>query len=362
YGIGFGADEELGEQVKVWLLPPGLYKIVQAGGNYRDRVNFATVQLEPGKLTRFTLVKDQDTNDFRGAGVSSEEEALAGVVGPWKRALVLGGDAKVSYTNGVGNAGWNFDLSLYVDAMLRYLKEPHLFVTRFDLEEGLLRPASTRRFTPYFDRLYLHSIYTFHLLPWLGPYVRAGVETKVLPRWQDYDAPRSVEEFDEEGSLVRTFENTDRVRLGDPFAPLQLKEGAGGNVRALHTVWVDLDLRAGIGFRQYFPFGELAVDGSTGTDRLVQVSGYHLEGVEGAIVGTARLSRWVTLTTELDGLMPFTEPDNTVFTWRSQASLRLVSFASLNYLLNVTRDPNRKAGAETLWEQLFQLRLSYSIF
>jgi hypothetical protein len=70
----------------------------------------------------------------------------------------------------------------------------------------------------------------------------------------------------------------------------------------------------------------------------------------------------VVLSTELDGLVPFLQPGNAVFTWRSQASLRLVTFASFNYLLNVTRDPNRKVGVETLWEQLFQLRFSFSVF
>jgi ABC-type uncharacterized transport system auxiliary subunit len=360
YGIGFGVDEEQGEEVKVWVLPPGLYKVVQAGGTYRDRVNFATVWLQGGKLTHFTLVKDQDTNDFKGAGVSTDEEIMATTSGPWKKSLVIGGDAKVSYTNGVGS-GWNIDLSIFGDALFRYLKEPHLFVSRLELEEGLLRPASTRRFEVYYDRLYFHNIYIFHLLSWLGPYAQAGLETKVLPRWQDYDAPRDIDEYDAGGNYVRTYQATDRIKLGNPLAPLQLKEGVGGNARVLHMLWVDLDVRLGIGAWQYFPFGELRVDSTTGYDRLIQTAQYHLEGVEGAIVGTARLSRWFIITTEFDGLLPFDQAANAVFTWRSQASLRIVSFASLNYLLNVTRDPNVKAGPVMLWEQLFQLRFSYSV-
>jgi len=230
-------------------------------------------------------------------------------------------------------------------------------------QEGVLRPASTRRFEPYFDRLYFHNIYTYHLLSWLGPYVRAGLETKILPRWQDYAQPRDVDEVDEGGMLVRTHYGVDRVQPGNPFAPLPLREGLGGNVRALHTLWVDRDLRIGGGARQYFPFGEMAkYTPATGPEQLKHVAGYHLEGVEGAIVGTARISRWVILSTELDGLMPFNAPDKTVFGWRSQLSLRLVSFASLNALLNVTRDPNRGAGLPiTMYEQLFQLRFSYNI-
>ncbi len=363
YGIGFGVDEELGEELKVWVLPPGLYKVIQAGGTYRDRVNFATVYLEPGKLTHFTLVRDPDTGDFKGAGVFTEEESRGGAEGPWKKALVLGGDVKVGYVDDAASGGWSFDVGLFVDAMARYLKEPNLFVSRLELEEGILRPASTERFEPYYDRLYFHNIYTFHLLPWLGPYVRAGLETKILPRYKHYDEPvASIDVVDAQGRLSQTLTDVDRVQLGSPFAPLQLKEGLGGNVRALHTLWVDLDLRLGVGARQYFPFGELAVDTSTGVERLTRVSEYHLEGVEGAVVASGRISRWVIVTTEVDGLVPFTDVDNSVFTWRTQVSLRLVSFASLNYLLNVTRDPNRRAGPITTWQQLFQLRFSYSVF
>jgi ABC-type uncharacterized transport system auxiliary subunit len=363
YGIGFGVDEEQGEEVKVWVLPPGLYKVVQAGGTYRDRTNFATVYLEPGKLTHFTLVKDQDTNDFKGAGVFTEEEANGSVAGPWKRSFVVGGDFKVGYGNDAGTAGWNADLGVFADVLVRYLKEPHLWVTRLDLEEGVLKPASTTRLEPYFDRLYFHSIYTYHLLSWLGPYIHAGLETKVLPRWQDYSDDRDIDEVDQNDKYLQTLHG-DHFQLGNPFAPMQLKQGAGGNVRAVHTLWLDLDVRAGLGAQQYVPFGELAVatDPFTKIDRLKHVAGYNLEGVEGAIVATLRISRWFILNTELDGLLPFDDAGKTVFTSRTQASLRLVSFASLNYLLNVTRDPNRGAGLPTVvWEQLLQLRFSYSV-
>lgn len=49
YGLGFGADQLQGEQLRVWVLPPGLYKIIRAGGTYRDRTDFATV----ARLSRY---------------------------------------------------------------------------------------------------------------------------------------------------------------------------------------------------------------------------------------------------------------------------------------------------------------------
>ncbi len=77
FGLGFGADEQLGEVTRVWVLPPGLYKIIRAGGTYRDRTDFATVRLEAGRLTRFTLVLDPDDGRFLGAGENDPDVDLA---------------------------------------------------------------------------------------------------------------------------------------------------------------------------------------------------------------------------------------------------------------------------------------------
>ncbi|MGI5864204.1 MAG: ABC-type transport auxiliary lipoprotein family protein [Myxococcales bacterium] len=359
FGIGFGADEEQGEQLRIWVLEPGLYKIVQSGGTYRDRTNFATVYLEPGKLTRFVLVQDKESGEFRGAGVIADEDDVGRVAGNWKSQAIVGGDFKLSNTDEGGVDGWNIDLGFYLDAMVRYLDEPHFFLTRLELEEGVLRTASSDRFEPTVDRLYLHSIYIYQLSRWFGPYARAGLETKILPRFKSFDAPTTVDVVDEAGNTVETLGNTDLVKLGSPFSPLQVKEGLGGNMRVLRTLAFDLDVRAGIGARQYWANGERVWE-SDG-NRVKLVSDYQIEGFEGAVVGIARISRWVILGTELDGLVPFRQPENTVLTWRNQISLRLVSFASLNYQLNVTRDPNRRAGQMTVWEQLFQLRFSYGL-
>ncbi|HCF59201.1 MAG TPA: hypothetical protein DFS52_14565, partial [Myxococcales bacterium] len=345
FGIGFGADEEQGEQLRIWVLEPGLYKVIQSGGTYRDRTNFATVFLEPGKLTRFVLVQDKESGDFRGAGVLAEEDEVGRVAGDWSSQAVVD--------------GWNIDLGFYLDAMVRYLDEPHFFLTRLELEEGVLRTASSDRFEPTVDRLYLHSIYIYQLSRWFGPYARAGLETKILPRFKSFDAPTTLDVVDEAGNTVETLEDADLVKLGSPFSPLQVKEGLGGNLRLLRTLAFDLDVRVGVGARQYWANGERVYEPEG--NRIKRVSDYQLEGFEGAVVGIARISRWVILGTELDGLVPFRQPENTVLTWRNQISLRLVSFASLNYQLNVTRDPNRRAGQMTVWEQLFQLRFSYGL-
>ena len=65
YGVGFGVEEERGEAVKTWLLPPGVYSVVRVGDNISTTRKFS-VRLEPGKLTQRNLVVDTSDNTFIG--------------------------------------------------------------------------------------------------------------------------------------------------------------------------------------------------------------------------------------------------------------------------------------------------------
>ena len=62
YGLGFGVEEERGEAVKTWLLPPGVYSVVKVGDNVSTTRKFS-VRLEPGELVQRNLVVDTSTTD-----------------------------------------------------------------------------------------------------------------------------------------------------------------------------------------------------------------------------------------------------------------------------------------------------------
>jgi ABC-type uncharacterized transport system auxiliary subunit len=369
YGLGFGADEQLGEETRVWVLPPGLYKLIRAGGTYRDRTNFATVRLEAGRLTRFTLVLDPDDGSFRGAGENdpdlsdlraSDEDAAK----RWLLRAVLGGDLNFNRSEQVGEQeGWKLSFNVFFDGSSRFSEGPHLWTSRLEVEEGQTRLLDREVFQNDTDRLFLHTIYIYQLWSWFGPYARVGLETKLLPRHEDFEEPRDVVELDEDGQVVRMLDDVSRVRLGGPFSPLQLREGAGGNFRVLRTRFAELDVRLGFGARQtltsdLFVF-EAGAEGEPG--RLVPVVDSTVEGLEGTLVGLARVSRFMTLSSEFDGLVPIGD-DDIVYSWRNQVSLRLVSFVSLNYRFNVTRDPNLGIGRDARTEHDVQLRFSYVLF
>ena len=357
YGVGFGADEQQGEEVKIWILPPGLYKIIRSGGNYRDRVDFATVRLLPGEHIHYSLVTDPTTGEFKGAGEMNPED-IAQADKAWKLNGVLGGEVTFNRNELLGQKdGWNMGATLYFDGSARYLDGPHLWLTRLELEEGQQRPSNGKHFQNIADRLYLHSIYTYNLLSWFGPYTRVGAEAKLLPRYIEFDEKTDVEELDKDGNVVKTHRQKDRIALGSLFAPLQLKEGAGGNFHVLRERRIELDFRVGIGGRHTLSNGLLAYE----NNQLVPVQDNNLWGVEGTVVGLGRLGRFMTLSTEFDGLLPFND-DAATFTWRNQASLRLASFLSLVYRLNLTRDPNLGIGDDVKSEHDVQLRFSYTLF
>jgi len=391
YGIGFGADEQLGEKLRVWALPPGLYKIIRSGGTYRDRTDFATVRLVAGEHSRFTLVLDDDTGEFLGAG-EVDPAQTANRDKTWTVRGVVGGSVVFNDTEQAEQQqGRSYGASVFFDGALTYRKGAHLWHSRLELEEEQTQAPEDDFFTNDADRLFLHTIYTYVVVPWFGPYARVGAETSLLTRYQAISNPGYVCSPGPDGQVTGACstvdgpdgpivevdrdeaELVDRLRLGGSFAPLQLREGTGGNFRVLRKRSIELDLRLGLGARQTLANGlrtysdRISRDDPSPDDPERALAYYtyslvddtYVTGVEGTIVGFARPLPWVTVSTEFDGLLAF-DQENSSFTWRNQISLRLASFASLNYRYNLTLDP--AIIDETQTEHDVQLRFSYTLF
>ena len=91
-----------------------------------------------------------------------------------------------------------------------------------------------------------------------------------------------------------------------------------------------------------------------------------LVGIEGALVLKMSLTRWVLWQVEADILAPMLSlPDSSrtgkpVVGIDSNVALRLASFASLNYIFEMERDPD--LSTETQTEHSILLRFAYRIF
>lgn len=368
YGTGFGADAELGEETRVWLVPNGLYKLVQLGGNYRARTNFATVYLLEGELTRFNLVIDPESGNFLGAGVAqqtTEDDPETKDSGDaWTLSLSLGGDLLLAYSSAaVGQQqGTSLTATLFTDGLFQYNVGPHRWITRAEIEESQNRNQDGG-FRTRADRLYAHSIYIYQLWDRFGPYVRAGAETAMLPRAYYLDEPQDVTVLDPTGEAVETLEEQLRFQLAPGFSPLDLREGAGVNFQVIRTVPLEVSARLGLGSRQFVvrdPGYVLTpiTDRDGELEAVQQVFGNRLGGVELTLLATARLTRYVQLRSELDALVPV-RLFNTYLQWRTIASLRLSSFASLNYRLELTRDTNQSLDQPLAFTNILQLQFFY---
>jgi ABC-type uncharacterized transport system auxiliary subunit len=363
-GTGFGADQQQGEQLKTWLIRPGLYKIIRVGENYRARINFATVNLEAGQLTHFTLVQDKISENFLGAGVVPVSEDYT-QIGNWKGRMILSGDFMLARTQGVvgKNSGNSLTLGGFLDSGLFYSTDKNFFSTTLELEENHTRIAGADKFQKVLDQIDIDSIYIYHFKPRVGPYIRFSFDANLFPNYKYLQNSADIIYYDPAGNELARSTDLSEVKLGPPFSYVNFKEGSGVNITLVQAKYADINARLGIGFWQSIVrnlWNDMGND-SEGNVNLKAVESQYREGIESALIGTLRLGRYVIGTTEFELLEPFTDMTSPIFSWQNSFAFRLSKFASLNYLLELTRDP--ALATESLsQEHNVMLRFSYEIF
>lgn len=416
--VGFGTDEQAGEPVSTWILRPGLYKIVKVGETYRARRDFATVRLLAGYLTDFMLVVDPETDDFQGAGeVPREDLFLAGQGDLWW-SFILGGDVNMSSRDnvlGVEN-GETFSFGAFLDTKVtaRIFDSP--LILRLQIEEGwqfigeiFPRNAagpedSAQQQTSQIplqktqDRADLDGLYVYQLFAWLGPYVRFNIETNLFEGLEHFGKNVRADVYDADGEFNRSRSVRTSVRLLPSFGLTSINEGIGMHVRPLKTLWAETNLGVGFGARHQitnrlieatnddvfvcdeWEAGELAgkrfpghfvdsqlpgvcrrsSDNEWETDYVAfyqQVPPTHQIGVEATLTGILRITRWVLVSIELYGLIPFFDSrvpfhgavdffENVVFDVDATLALKLTRFVSINYTFRYLRDPSLSVGGD----------------
>ncbi len=357
-GLGFGTDEQAGEPISTWVLTPGLYKIVRVGDNYRARRDFVTVRLLPGKHTHFLLVLDEDTGEFAGGGEVPPEELFRPQDG-FFGSLVAGGDVTMNVRNNIPGLPDGYALSGrgFIDGRFSLELFSNPLILRVQVESGVATtPESPVQKT--IDRADFDALYLYRIEPWIGPYVRFGVETNLFPGERLLQEPFAVVYRDPAGEEIRRDVSTDAVQLSPSFGFASVREGVGLNVRAFKSVFAELNLRVGFGARHRITndLFELdrcsrAVDGSGQTAAECQpleepgittlffrrIQGNDQIGVETAMLATARITRFLLLNLEVDSLLtvPF---ENSIIEARASANLKLTSFLSVNYVVRYVRD------------------------
>lgn len=171
-----------------------------------------------------------------------------------------------------------------------------------------------------------------------------------------------------------------RLKVAKPFAPFQLQEEIGVNLKA-----VDLDLillklnvgtRIGFGFRQGFTNGLLVVDGDEGDDPVVfrEVANYNTLGPVIGANATVTFARWLFGSAQFGLLAPVlnnldSQSDNfggrLLLDFQGQAGFKVpiltnLLFASADYTFRLERDAF--ITSDTQFEHALMARASVTLF
>ena len=362
YTVGFGADTLIGEKIRTTLLPPGLFRIVRPGANYRARTDFSTVVAPAGQVVYFKLVLDPDDGHLLGAGVVPPEEVGIVPAGTaWTRRMTLGLGVPIAASSNVVGASNQTSIGFTgtFDTYLIYNKDKNYSSTVLELEAGFVRidpentdPLPTQK---TLDRLRFEQLYTRFLNPRVGPYVRFGVLTNMFESRVLVTEPTVVtKKFLDGTQTVNLLAANDDFKVGGAFAPVLLREGAGVNVRLLRGRVSYLDWRGGLGFRQS-QFNGAFTEESAGPRVLVyrEVEDFNQEGLETTVVGTVRVSR-LLLNTNFDLFADFNEFGEPTLDWRNTFSYRLTGDLSIDYKIDVLRQPQVTTDTQLTQNLLFR--------
>ncbi|HHO50181.1 MAG TPA: hypothetical protein ENK18_04730 [Deltaproteobacteria bacterium] len=371
YGTGFGADTLQGERLRTWFLPPGVYRIVRPGSNYRALRDFATVYVPPGGFVRYRLVLDRDTGEFQGSGVLLPDEfgSPKDRNNRWFSSLVVGAvGSLVQQRNVIGvNNQLTASGSLFIDGQFAYNAGSHSASVLTQIEEGAsqIRPqeGDPLPLVKARDRLRLDALYTYFLTPRLGPYVRAAAESQAFRTDVLVTEDTVVQRTYADGSVQQeTVLGNETFFVADPWEPTTVREGGGLNMRLLNGRALQLSWRAGLGLRQNAFGGAWLLEDLESTPDIVeyrQVESLNQEGIESTLLATARLGGLGTYATDLELFADFQDPSRPSVEWRNTLTLRLTRNLALNYFLNLESLPQFVEATQL--EQSVLLRASWAL-
>lgn len=248
--------------------------------------------------------------------------------------------------------GLNFLFGFKLDTTANWNKGPWEWRNTAGIAGGVAKTPIIDELVKARDLASLDSTLLYHATPWFGPFLRFALNTTlfigadVRPAETTYLIARADGTTE---SLVRQ-----RLRMTDPLRPLTLKESIGPFLQPLSSEPLSIEARAGIGARQSFADGQLALADDAATADVVEIkemSDAHQAGAEAAIElrGTVSEKR-ISYKVAADVLIPLAYSelpagdergslDLTSVSLLGSLNFKLVEWASLDYELRMVREP-----------------------
>jgi len=382
FGRGFGADPELGEKARTWILKPGIYKILGRGEGYNNLRNFITVRLLPGELVNVLLVQRPTDMAIVGGGTVSVSGGRQ-IASNWKFGLNIGGN--IQFTGEADRKSernaLNSVLSLRTGSWVRYNRNPFEWESSLLLDEGIsLSETDFDDIITAPDDFRIISLFIYRLLPWLGPYGRSELRTNLMPN--RIGLGENGREFCvlNHDSTVNRFSSSTSFRNRPSLCPLKLDVDVGANLDMINLRFLEIKLRGGVGssFNDYrdryesTSFITARAQDSAEAARIgrsvvllpLDATRIFEFGPQGSISGNLRIGRMATANAELRIFAP-TLPEMRVsrpdFDLTTTLSWRLARSLTFDYDYTYTlRQPKDIKAQEDFSTHKIYLRFSYS--
>lgn len=393
FGRGFGRDPDLGENVKTWILKPGIYKIFGVGQGYNTLTNFVTVRLLPGEFVRFTLVQDENSLEIKGGGVV-QMEATSGIASNWKYGIDVGGsvdfNAKYDHDDSSKNTN-DKSITLIFRSNLNYKKSAIDWDNRLWLSEGVdFERWDLSRLRSESDEIRLTSLFTWRFLSWLGPYGRFEASSEFFPEYERKPENVPLHYFVklDEGYYLAEIDSVDSTyKMQPPFSPLNLETGVGANIHAVKTRFFDARFLSGLGlkYKKVWDESELAdtskvkynpddtVVNELYDSVIVKPNASYIVirrfddeasvevGPEAVLYMTLKLGRFVIVESEVKYFSPFNRMERPDLTLRSTVSWRLLRMLTLDYEYEyILKQPVEEALRQNESRHRVLVRFSYT--
>jgi hypothetical protein len=351
YGRGQGYSEERLQDIEVWILPPGLYRISKVGEGYNSLRNYITVQINSGELHSVEAVFN-DADALVAGGVKSLNTRTR--VGEfWTYGLRAGGN--VALTRDISDGDVKTQSLLFSTDMrirARYDRENYFGINELFMQNSFLKQEESPLEVTQ-DFLQLRSTWVRRLNSWVGPYVRGQASTHLFPLEVNSDSVYVIGPAGDT-ALVETGGSFDRQ---PSFFPLALAEGAGVNVEWLSAYAVEVATQTGLAARQ-----EIARDDYLPRNDSIfeKNASLYSVGAEGILTTKLRISSQFTLDLRAEVFAEnFRIQDARLENLEADFRFFLTRNIELGYLFqmkeSITETPNRFPRTHSL-----SLRLSFN--
>ena len=369
FGTHYPVKKELGEQQKVWMLKPGLYKITINNEPFNTYLDFTTIYLQKGKLEKLSLIVGVDDDDnptnLIGAGVM-EDQSSDMVTEHWRLSNAIHGNFNMNSNNDVDKD--EYATTTVVTSQLEnrvvYNNMPHYYYMRNLVELGFTKSSDVdlRLSVDDFD---LKNTYVLFMLKNFGIYGRFDLNTHLFPSFKYYTTKMNYIKQDKNEKEIERNHNETEIKLTNGGFPLVMKEGIGFNYRIFNTPRAKLNFRTGLGIRQDFSSDVFTLANNNYIENEIS---YYLfremedvvnTGTEISLVGNFNLPFNLSYMTNADILFPFDGNEDITVDWENVFNLRIMKYISIYYKLNLQNKNLENSDDYILSRHSLFVRLTY---